>query len=293
VNIAIIGGGSLGLLLSCYLQQNHKVTLYVRREEQKNAIEAKGITLQIDQREKKTSYVTARMIEQLKSHDITFVTVKQPQLRSILDTMKVQTIDTSFIFVQNGMGHIDVLQTLEQPVYIGVVEHGAKRIDDVTVHHLGVGSISLASFNQEADALESIHRSLQMEDFPFKIKDDWRRLLEEKLLINAVINPLTAIFNVPNGHIVTEEPIQKLAKQLAKEAAYVLHFDEDQAWERVKQVALNTAQNTSSMRADLLQKRETEIEAISGYLLRQVEVKHIPYTSFVYYAILALEERGS
>ena len=44
------------------------------------------------------------------------------------------------------------------------------------------------------------------------------------------------------------------------------------------------------MRADILQRRKTEIEAISGYLLEQK--KNLPYTSLFINSVLALEKEG-
>lgn len=58
------------------------------------------------------------------------------------------------------------------------------------------------------------------------------------------------------------------------------------------EIAKNTGNNMSSMRADILNNRKSEIDSITGYILQHSNA-HLPYTSFVYRAILALEAEGN
>lgn len=292
MNIGVIGGGSLGLLLTSYLSSVHKVTLYVRRTSQLNEIKQKGIRLNRQNNFERNIQVKVALIKKLKEHDLIFITVKQPQIDDVLDYLGSIDSATRLVFLQNGMGHIGKISSINLSIYLAVVEHGAHRINDREVNHLGFGTIKLASFNGDENVLLNLQRQLHDDCFPFEVADDWKSLLKSKLLINAVINPLTALFNVPNGAIVSNSYIEKLAMKLTDEAAMVLGFNKNDAWEQVKRVAKSTAANTSSMRADILNGRVTEIEAISGYLLHETLPEQIPNTIFVYEAILALQERG-
>src|SRR5690625_2100887 len=186
------------------------------------------------------------------------------------------------------MGHIKMLQQLIQPVYIGVVSHGAHRTSDYEVHHLGKGSISLASVTGNEKELKQLTEKLSQDYFPVQQVKNWERLLKDKLIVNAVINPLTALFDVPNGEVVQNEDIQYLAKKICEETALALDLDKELAWRRVKDIALNTKENISSMRSDLQKRQMTEIEAISGFILHENNPEQFPYTTFVYRAILAL-----
>ena len=89
--------------------------------------------------------------------------------------------------------------------------------------------------------------------------------------MNVVINPLAAIFRVPNGAVL-ELPQRPLFDALLAEAWPVLRaeglaLDEDAARERVIAVARATGANRASMLQDVLAGRRTEIEAITGSLL--------------------------
>lgn len=292
MDIGVIGGGSLGLLLTYYLSKNHDITLYVRRISQLETIKSSGLQLKKDGQLIESVYVHVELIEDLSNKDLIFITVKQPQIDLIIDHLQNKEIQSHVVFLQNGMGHIDKIASLSLPVSIGVVEHGANRTADHEVNHLGAGRIKLAPFNYAYDKLVCLYSLLHDIDFPFDITEKWLPLVKNKLLINAVINPLTALFDVPNGAIITNESLRELAKQLTKEAANVLRLNEQDAWNEVKRVALNTKFNTSSMRADIIKNRETENKAISGYLLKKANDVGTPYTSFIYHAIQALEERG-
>ncbi|ROO31353.1 ketopantoate reductase family protein [Salinisphaera orenii] len=96
-----------------------------------------------------------------------------------------------------------------------------------------------------------------------------------KLVANAVINPLTALHDVPNGALLTETPLAEHAAALAAEADRLLARI-DPTWPGdslagVQAIARATADNTSSMRADMARGAATEIEAINGWLLRQAD----------------------
>lgn len=289
MNIGVIGGGAIGLLVSSYLSTFHDVTVYVYREAQKKLLKDKGVTRLKHSEKDAKIHVKAKLYTELKEEDIYFVCVKQYQIEQLVPLLK--QIHQPIIFLQNGMGHLKYMKKLQADTYVGVVEHGAKRMDDTVVNHLGEGVIRIAAFNGNNVMLTEIISSLHRDEFPILVETDYEKILKNKLIVNAVINPLTAIFNVPNGKVVTNDYIQSLARSLCREAAEVLQLNEEDAWEKIVETANNTRDNTSSMRADILQRRKTEIEAISGYLLEQKN--DLPYTTFVYNSVLALEKEGT
>lgn len=286
MNIGIIGGGSIGLLMSSYLVNQHDVTLYTHRTAQEINLRKKGLHLQVNSKKAYHRSINANHISDLASHDILFVCVKQPHLQSLLPYLTSVDENTPIVFTQNGMGHIEQIRDLPNPIYIGIVEHGANRINDVTVNHLGQGKIKIGAYQDKKGQLIDIIRQLDQAPFPFEYAANWQKLLKEKLIVNAVINPLTAIFNVENGALIENVYIKKLAQAICEEVAEALQLDFKSSWENIQAIAKNTKNNTSSMRADILQNRPTEIESIIGYVLQEGKRK-LPSTTFVYYSILA------
>ena len=287
MNIGGVGGGSVGLLLSSYLSINHQTTLYVRRDKQRNDLLSYGVT-----RDQQMKLVDVLMYTDMKKEDLIIVCVKQPDVKQLIPYILNENRHTPILFLQNGMGHLDIIKQLKQPVLIGVVEHGAYRVNDFTVSHTGNGVIKLALLKGEKSMLHKIYDELHTEEFPFDIYHHWEKILTEKLIVNAVINPLTALFNVKNGHILTNRFMNYIAHQLCIETAHVLGLNPDEEWERVQYIAQTTSENISSMLKDIRAKRPTEIDAISGYVLNQKNSYQKPYTTFVYHSIKALEIRG-
>ncbi len=291
LNIGIIGLGSTGLLLSAFLRkQGHTITCYVRREEQKESLNKNGIYLLPYQH---TSYIKAEDISNIQEHDLYIICVKQPQLFAVLDQLeKALSPHIPILFLQNGMSHIDRAQTLINPIFIGVLDHGAKRVNDYTVEHTGKGIIRIGSIKDEYfQLLENMVDCLSSDAFPIYVEKDWEQILRHKLIVNAVINPLTAILNVRNGEIVSNVHIHRLAYAICQEACDVLDMDPVLMWRKVLDVVERTSKNMSSMLQDIRLQKETEIDSITGYLLSKAKTG-MPNTEFVYHAIKAKELGG-
>jgi 2-dehydropantoate 2-reductase len=103
--------------------------------------------------------------------------------------------------------------------------------------------------------------------------DDAQSLIWGKLVINAAINPLTALLRVPNGRLLEIPAAHDLMKALATEVAQVagaehipLPFADPVA--AAEDVARRTAPNHSSMLQDILRGAPTEIDAICGAVVR-------------------------
>lgn len=288
MEIGIVGGGSIGLLVSCYLCAAHKVTIYVKRIEQKQKINDDGLYFP-DSPEALS--VRALLLDEMENEDCVIICVKQSHISTILTKINRHNEDTPFIFLQNGMGHINQLNKLNnKSVFIGIVEHGASREADNGVCHTGKGLIKLAAFRGEALQLGMLVKQLNQDHFPVQMATDWKQLLSEKLVINAVINPLTTLFHVKNGAILDNQYIHGIAKVLCHETTMVLDLDFLEQWSRVQTVAKNTQANTSSMLKDILTQQQTENEAISGYIIEQcIDKTKIPNTIFVYNSVKALE----
>jgi 2-dehydropantoate 2-reductase len=115
----------------------------------------------------------------------------------------------------------------------------------------------------------------------------------QKLVVNAMINPLTVVFNCRNGELFNREPIMQVMRQLLREASQViqslpevknnptskLRFSEQNLESTVLDVAKKTAKNTSSMLQDVRAGRDTEIDYINGYVVKRGKLAGIDCTN--------------
>src|SRR5699024_7620898 len=138
-----------GLLLATRLQEaNHWVTLYVRRLEQKQVLEEAGIHYVKDGQTTIYTNFSVQLMADYKSKkdQITFICVKQHAIDEIVQRIAKSGRRNDLIFLQNGMGHLVHLEKFEKP-YVGIVEHGVKKVNDHTVNHLGEGAIRIAPYH--------------------------------------------------------------------------------------------------------------------------------------------------
>ncbi|MCJ1387564.1 hypothetical protein MMC18_000407 [Xylographa bjoerkii] len=212
-------------------------------------------------------------------------------LRSIQHRL---TSESTILFLQNGMGVTDeVDKTLfpsqvGRPHYtMGINSHGLNSTAPFVVTHAGHGTISIGSTSAEEERTSSVYLPkvmLQAETLKTTrcSPDEILQLQWEKLVANLVVNPLTAVLDCPNGrltppdmvntiHILTTEisaVIQALPEMSARTKA---NFLPNRLDELVKSIATKTAKNISSMLQDVRAGKETEIEYITGYILRRAE----------------------
>ena len=112
--------------------------------------------------------------------------------------------------------------------------------------------------------------------FKVQVVNDADALVWGKLVINAAINPLTALLRVPNGELLQRPAAHKMMSVLAREAAAVamaqgIHLPFEDAVRAAEDVARKTATNHSSMFQDIRRGAPTEIDAICGAITKTGE----------------------
>jgi 2-dehydropantoate 2-reductase len=177
------------------------------------------------------------------------------------------------LLLQNGLGSQQAAATLftDSQVFCGVSTEGAYRRGPWHVVHAGRGRTVVGSLRAEdtPDDLVGELGNIPLALFP---TSDIHTALWEKLAINAVINPLTALLRCRNGELLTLPAAVERLPRVEAEVARVLEIAGHPALARalharVRQVIDGTRDNYSSMYQDVAAGRRTEIDFITGYLL--------------------------
>ena len=181
--------------------------------------------------------------------------------------------------LQNGAGNLETLQSvLGAPrAAFGVTTIGATLLGPGQVRQAGEGAISLSAHPR----LSELAAWLQKAGFAVEQVADARALLWGKLVINAAINPLTALLRVPNGALLERSAARQLLQAAAQEAAAVaaaqgLTLPYADPIAAAEAVARRTAANRSSMLQDVLRGAPTEIDAICGAIVQAGEKTGVP-----------------
>jgi 2-dehydropantoate 2-reductase len=181
--------------------------------------------------------------------------------------------------LQNGLGNREVLSKVLGPqrVVLGATTLGANLLSPGRVQSAGDGVISLSPHPHLAPLAELLRSA------GFLIEDisDPDELLWAKLVINAAINPLTAILRVPNGEILSRPTAHALLVSLSREAAAVagafgIHLPYPDPVVATETIAHLTASNRSSMLQDIARCAPTEIDAICGAIVLAGEQVNLP-----------------
>ena len=273
MNIVIVGQGAIGLLWYHQLVENKKnnVTLLCSKRLKEASAQTYFTNTENQTRETPLALVTDNDIHQA---ELILVCVKSYHLASALIPISEQINPcAALVFCHNGMVDLKSLPSLTQPCYTLLTTHGAKIIKPFHVQHTGVGhnDLGLVSGNIAVEHENSMMSILEQALPSLALSDDIKKKQWQKLAINSVINPITALDNINNGEVVNEKYIvliDQLLKEIILVATYenvVFNFQELKA--KVLNVALMTAKNCSSMRSDILQQRRTEIDYINGYIV--------------------------
>ncbi|HWO95093.1 MAG TPA: 2-dehydropantoate 2-reductase [Bacillus sp. (in: firmicutes)] len=294
--IAIIGGGSVGLLFASYLAEHFNVTVYTRTKQQAKTVGSEGIIRVIGESKRKMSVRAGVLSEGMDGEDLVIVAVKQYHLENVLSLLKNEIKnDIPVLFVQNGMGHIHKIEkSAHKHVFLGIVEHGALKTGINEIHHTGAGVTKIACYRGKSSYMEELFKK-PIESFLFMREENWYEMLINKLIVNACINPLTALYRVTNGQLIENPFYYENLKTVFGETIQALRIIDGAAqWTKVMDICRRTSLNRSSMLKDIEEGRETEVEAILGYVLQEAEVSRVaaPSVKFLYKSIKGLQNKG-
>ncbi|KAF2757433.1 hypothetical protein EJ05DRAFT_500969 [Pseudovirgaria hyperparasitica] len=241
--------------------------------------------------------------------------VKAPDTVSALSAVAGRlSAASSILFLHNGIGIIEEVNTkifpdpATRPTYLlGVNSHGVNKQPDhpFAIEWAGQGTIAIGPYPEIPDPTSPRAHTLP----PFDPSPSARCLMNhikrvpqlqaavhppdqllalqlEKLAINCVINPLTALLDVRNGYLPYSYSLLRVARLIISEVSLVLRnlpalshlYNTERRFSprRLEAlwvgVATRTGQNVSSMLADVRFGRgKTEVEYMNGWVHRMGE----------------------
>ena len=317
-DILIYGAGAIGSFLAYLLsgsarnstgEEGVKNVALLGREGHMRAIRERGLHVDLGEKTEILRFEHCfSSLDDLKASDfcpdVVFVCVKTHSLPALCQELQESSLleerlkRSLFILLMNGMGNREVfLEAGLHPARLqeGITSFGVFLAGEGRIELKGRGKTVLQD-GMSGEEKEFLAERFSEKGFEIDFSPDFRRQQYYKLLVNAVINPVTALTRQQNGIVLSpalRSSVQAvLAEAVAVAAAEGLAIQEEAAVELVFSVAEKTAANTSSMLQDVLRGRSTEIEAINGYFVRQAE-KHgiaVPVNGALYGMVKAMEE---
>lgn len=236
----------------------------------------------------------------------------QPKFDAILLTSKAhrtQTVapqvapllasDGAFVSLQNGLGNAEKLAHFVPAgrIALALTSHGLTLERPGLIHHAGIGAtlvgpgpsgspdVAARAAALLADAGLEPERQAAMRGFV------WR-----KALINHALNPVAALHGATNGEVLERTELHGLAATLLREGVALatrgrIPLPPGDLAALLDATLRKTSANKVSMLQDVAARRATEIETLSGRMVRLAEklLVSMPRSEAVYGRVKALE----
>jgi 2-dehydropantoate 2-reductase len=259
-------------------------------------VPASGIVIEVIQQAPQTSAITNLIV----------CTKAMGTAGALQSVAKRLGPNSTILFTQNGLGVVDeVNQSVfpdpkTRPNYLAaIVVHGVYGDGPFGAVHAGLADMKIGHLNNGAPGRSGVHGASYPHEARMMLQEVSRApslaaqevspeelvfAQLEKLIANACINPLSAIFQVNNGGLLTNEVVP-LRRRLTAEASEVfnkylkesgllneqvkLRFTPSELEKVVLRMTTQTASNYSSMYQDVKAGRETEVRYINGWFVNK------------------------
>jgi 2-dehydropantoate 2-reductase len=307
MRIAVVGAGAVGMLMAGKLTDvpGTEVRLLTRTTEQAERIRRDGITVAAKEDVVRSELSCEAFYESAAGEpwDWVFLSTKQLHIDGPFtgQLKRLMADRTKLLCFQNGVGHVDRLTDggiAKARIYVAVTTEGVRKDSDRQVTHTGRGLTAIGASEPcpalDIEVLGAVKQAFEAAGLRCEIEERIDLIVLRKLLINVIINPLTAVLGVRNGELPGTPHTLCLMRSLYDEACPVLQAlglpITEALWEQVLEVCEKTAENTSSMLQDVRAGRPTEIDSITGSLLRFAAKQRlaIPTHEAVYHLVKAL-----
>lgn len=302
MKIAIVGAGAMGSMTGGLMKEaGEDVRLYSTNKAHIARIRKDGLILEGIGGERAVSIEATDAIEDIGPADLIIIFVKSYDTGAAAEAAaKIAAQETTVLTLQNGLGNVEILETVfgSQRVLAGTSDAAATIIEPGRVRHTAHGNIYIGETGgQVTERVNRIVSVFKAGGFKTYASDNVMGLIWTKLIFNLAINPLGAILRAKCRKLIDNEPSRATMKLIVEEALRVaeakgvrlLHEDMLQA---AYALAEKNANSFSSMVQDMFKGKKTEIDFISGAVVREGEKIGIltPVNQTMTYLVKALEK---
>lgn len=302
MKIAVLGAGAMGGLYSAYLSRHNEVTVIDVNAQVVEKINADGLEVQEPDGTSQVYHPHAVLsTEGMAPVDLIVVFVKAMFSESALNNNRgIIGPETYLMTLQNGSGHEDMLGKFvpEEHIIIGTTQHNASVAGFGVTKHGGSGMTHMGCVTGDVTRLQKFADAFTACGLDADVSDGVQKMIWNKMFTNVSASALTGALQVPLGFISADEHAWKLCCQLIREAVDVaaalgMDFDYDEKVAEVKAVCDKSPNGLTSIYADLRDGRRSEVDTISGSIVRAGVKAGVPTPShrFLVDLIHAMENR--
>jgi 2-dehydropantoate 2-reductase len=284
-SVCIAGAGAIGSLLAAHLARVADVSVLTRRPEHARVLNEQGL------RVSGRADFTARLVaaadpDDLPEPDLVILACKGTDLAQLAERLGGRFPDATVMTVQNGLGAEEVVgmhgdwPLLSSVTFMSGTRHADEHVEYVLDTATWIGPYRGTTF-ADARAVADLIVSSGLEAEAF---EDLRPAQWSKLIFNATVNAVAALTGLAHDfHFAqTGEPsdLGLLVRGLVDEgkavaAAAGVQLRED-PWEMNVLATQRGHRHYPSMLEDVEAHRPTEVESITGALVREARAHDVP-----------------
>ena len=300
MRILVFGAGAMGSFLAGVLSQKHDVTIYGRGDKievvRETGIKISGKTELVA---KMKTALNPKEIEK-NDYDLIVLAVKSYDTSTALKVIKKMESTATILSLQNGLDNeIRIAEAIgKERTLGGVTSHGITFVESGHVQHAGTGETIIGELDgKETGSVRKVCQALTSIGIETRISKIINSEIWTKGIVNAGINPLTALTRLHNGYLLKIPWLTRLLENTCQECIAVaqkagIDLQGCDIIEKTKNVARLTGENKSSMLQDIERGRRTEIDSINGRIV-EVGKKHgvkTPINSALVALVKGIEE---
>ncbi len=279
MRIAILGTGALGCLFAGRLAPYAQVWMLGTWREGVAAVQRQGVQILDADRAESVPVSALDDPAAAPQADVALILVKSYQTeRAAAWADQLLSPEGIAVSLQNGLDNGSRLAAVlgRARVAVGVTFEGATLLGPGQVRHAGSGPTYVERRETNVALVDAFVALLRRAGFEVHARAEIEGVLWSKVIVNAAVNPLTALWRVPNGELLSHPDRRALLAALAREAAMVAEargvvLPTPDPVARVEEACRATAENRSSMLQDIERGRPTEIDSINGAIVLEAK----------------------
>lgn len=270
-----MGAGAIGSAIGAALSKHYDVTL-IGNKAHIETVRSKGLKVTGDI-EGTFTLKAETEIRGIPEKTLIILTTKvHDSTKAVQSIRHMLKKDTVILILQNGIGNEEIVELAagrNVRMLRGVLKIAAEFIEPGEVKFWS-GKLLVG----QGDGAEEIVAMLNRSGLDARLSGDIVRDVWNKLVVNCVVNPLTAILGVTDGAIIVDS-LRAVRNEIVKECLAIaqaegVHLQPDLA-ERIDRTVAGY-KNLSSMYQDILKRRETEIDFLNGKIVELGKKHNIP-----------------
>lgn len=284
MRIVVIGAGALGGLVGAklHLADEHVIMVDTDHDRVKLLNETGLFISEVEKEELCVPISVIPSCEGLDKADLIFISVKSYQTeeatRSALPLLGPETLILS---MQNGIGNTDTMAEITGPerILCGITYHSIQHTGSNRLRFRpGIKPIQIAPYDGNVTpGIEAVGEVFQRAGLETDIAENIDNVIWQKLLHNAVVNPVSAITGLNCRELLDDEHLQQLMRDLCTEITEVMKargltiVDEEDPYRPVINSQKALWENRPTMWQDLDRGFLTEVDAINGAVVVEAE----------------------